>query len=122
MPLAALAPETLILFPRAIGPGLHDAIIASCQRAGFSPKLGQQASQTVSIVHMVAAGFGVSIVPQSLEQIRVEGAVYLGIEGEAPRAMVSLAHRRDDRSTIVRNFVAMARQAARSAPQRRGTS
>jgi DNA-binding transcriptional LysR family regulator len=43
MPLAALAPDTLILFPRTIGPGLHDAIIASCQRAGFSPKLGQEA-------------------------------------------------------------------------------
>jgi DNA-binding transcriptional LysR family regulator len=66
MPLAALAPDTFILFPRTIGPGLHDAIIASCQRAGFSPKLGQEASQTLSIIYMVAAGFGVSIVPQSI--------------------------------------------------------
>jgi DNA-binding transcriptional LysR family regulator len=122
MPLAALAPDTLILFPRAIGPGLHDAIIASCQRAGFSPKLGQAASQTVSIVYMVAAGFGVSIVPRSLEQIRVEGAVYLGIEGEAPRAPVSIAYRRDDRSAIVRNFVALARRAARSATEKKEKS
>jgi len=120
MPLAALAPDTFILFPRTIGPGLHDAIIASCQRAGFSPKLGQEASQTVSIIYMVAAGFGVSIVPQSLAQIRAEGAVYLGIEGGAPRAPISLAHRRDDRSTIVRNFVALARRTARSAPQGKG--
>jgi DNA-binding transcriptional LysR family regulator len=120
MPLAALAPETMILFPRAIGPGLHDAIIASCHRAGFSPKLGQEASQTVSIVYMVAAGFGVSIVPQSLEQIRAEGVAYLGIDGEAPRALVSLAYRRDDRSTVVRNFVALARRAARSAPRMEG--
>jgi hypothetical protein len=100
----------LILFPRTIGPGLHDAIIASCQRAGFSPKLGQEASQTVSIV------------PRSLEQIRVEGAVYLGIEGEAPRAPVSLAYRRDDRSAIVRNFVALARRAARSATEKKEKS
>jgi DNA-binding transcriptional LysR family regulator len=35
--LASLAGETFILFPRAIGPpGLHDSIIAACQRAGFS--------------------------------------------------------------------------------------
>ena len=118
MPLAALAPDTFILFPRAIGPGLHDAIIASCQRAGFSPKLGLEASQTVSIIHMVAAGFGVSIVPRSLDQIRAEGAVYLGIEGEAPRAPISLAYRQDDRSTVVRNFVGLARRAARSAPEK----
>ena len=118
MPLAALAQETLILFPRTIGPGLHDAIIASCQRAGFSPRLGQEASQTVSIVHMVAAGFGVSVVPQSLQRIHAEGAVYLNIEGEAPRAPISLAYRRDDRSTTVRNFVGLARHAARSTLQK----
>ena len=77
LPLAALASDTMILFPRAIAPVLHDAIIASCHRAGLSPKLDQEASQTVSIVYMVAAGFGVSIYPQSLEQLRVEGVAYL---------------------------------------------
>jgi DNA-binding transcriptional LysR family regulator len=118
MPLVALAPELMILFPRAIGPGLHDAIIASCHRAGFSPKLGQEASQTVSIVHMVAAGFGVSIVPQSIQQIRVEGVAYLHIEGEAPRGLVGLAYRRGDRSPVVRNFVALARRNALSAPRK----
>jgi DNA-binding transcriptional LysR family regulator len=76
----------------------------------------------MSIVHMVAAGFGVSIVPQSLEQIHAEGVAYLRIEGEAPRTLVSLACRRDDRSTIVRNFVALARRTARSAPRKDGES
>ena len=104
MPLAALASDTIILFPRSIGPGLHDLIIASCHKAGLSPKLGQEASQTVSIVYMVAAGFGVSIIPQSLEQLHAEGVAYLQIEGDAPRALVSLAYRRGDRSTVVRKL------------------
>jgi DNA-binding transcriptional LysR family regulator len=117
VPLAALAPETLILFPRTIGPGLHDAIIASCQRAGFTPKVGQEAPQISTTVHMVAAGFGVSIVPQSIARIRLEGVVYVRIEGEAPRAPISLAYRRDDRSPIVRNFVASARRHSRTAHQ-----
>jgi DNA-binding transcriptional LysR family regulator len=84
MALAALAEETLILFPRTIGPGLHDAIIASCQRARFSPKLGQEAPQISTTVQMVAAGFGVSIVPQSIAQIRLAGVAHIRIEGEAP--------------------------------------
>jgi DNA-binding transcriptional LysR family regulator len=117
MPLAALAEETLILFPRSIGPGLHDAIIASCQRAGFSSKLGQEAPQISTMVHMVAAGFGVSIVPQSIARIRLEGVVYMRIEGEAPRAPISLAYRRDDRSPIIRSFVAAARRHSRTAHQ-----
>jgi DNA-binding transcriptional LysR family regulator len=117
MPLAALAEETLILFPRTVGPGLHDAIIASCQRAGFSPKLGQEAPQISTMVHMVAAGFGVSIVPQSIAQIHLAGIAYIRIEGDAPRAPISLAYRRDDRSTTVRNFVASARRQSRTANQ-----
>lgn len=110
VPLIALAEETLILFPRTIGPGLYDSIIASCQRAGFSPRLGQEAPQISSIVHLVAAGFGVSIVPQSIEQIRAERIVYVPIKDEAPRAPISLAYRKDRASTTVRNFVALARR------------
>jgi DNA-binding transcriptional LysR family regulator len=112
MPLSALAQETLILFPRAIGPGLHDTIIASCQRAGFSPALGQDAPQISSIVHLVAAGFGVSIVPQSIEQIRAKGVAYLRLEGDTPRAPIGLAYRREEHSVVVRNFVSLARRSA----------
>jgi DNA-binding transcriptional LysR family regulator len=63
---------------------------------------------------MVAAGFGVSIVPQSLEQLHSEGVAYLQIEGDAPRALVSLAYRRGNRSTAIRNFMALARRAVQS--------
>jgi DNA-binding transcriptional LysR family regulator len=112
--LASLAHETFILFPRAIGPGLHDSIIASCQRAGFSPILGQEAPQIAYIVYLVAAGFGISIVPQSIEQIRADGVVYVPIEGKAPRAPISLAVRKDNRSAVIRNFVALARPRARA--------
>jgi DNA-binding transcriptional LysR family regulator len=117
MPLEALAEETFILFPRAVAPDLHDAIIASCQRAGFSCKLGQDAPQISTTVLMVAAGLGVSIVPQSIAQIRLAGVAYIPIEGDAPRAPISLAYRRDDRSTTVRNFVASARRHSRTAHQ-----
>src|SRR6202051_2076788 len=113
MPLAALAEETFILFPRAIPPDLHDAIIASCRRAGFSCKLSQDAPQILTTVLMVAAGLGVSIVPQSIAQLPLAGVAYIRIEGEAPRAPISLAYRRDNRSTTVRNFVAPARRAER---------
>jgi len=110
--LVTLAHETFILFPRAIGPGFHDSIIACCQRAGFSPILGQEAPEISSIVHLVAAGFGISIVPHSIEQIRADGIVYIPIKGEAPRAPISLAVHKDNRSAAIRNFVALVRPRA----------
>jgi len=122
MPLAALAGETFILFPRAIGPGLYDSVIAGCQRAGFSPTLGQEAPQISSIVHLVAAGFGISVVPESIEQIRADGAVYIPIQGEAPVAQISLAVRKDNCSATVRNFVALARKQALDASTSRAVA
>lgn len=110
--LQALAGEHLILFPRVIGPGLYDSIIAGCQRAGFSPDVGQEAPQIPSIVHLVAAGFGVSIVPQSIEQIQAQGARYVPIEGEPLIAPIGLAYRKEGRSALVRNFVRLARARA----------
>jgi DNA-binding transcriptional LysR family regulator len=97
---------------------LYDAIVASCQRAGFTPWLDQEAPQIPSIVPMVAAGFGVSLVPQSIQQIHTDGAVYLPIEGEAPRALISLAYRRGDHSMAVRNLVALAKRHAHASPER----
>jgi DNA-binding transcriptional LysR family regulator len=115
VPLAALAEETFIVCPRSAGPVLYDAIITNCRRAGFSPTLGQEAPQIPSIVPMVAAGFGVSIVPESIEQIHTQGVCYLRIEDEVPHAPISLAYRRTDASSAVRNFVALAKRKGYSA-------
>jgi DNA-binding transcriptional LysR family regulator len=118
VPLAALAKETFVLFPRALNPCGYDSVIAACERAGFSPTLGQEAPQVVSVMPLVAAGLGVSIVPRSTSRILVDGVSYLPVKGDAPRMEICLAHRRGDRSAAVRNFVAVAR-AVRTAVQSR---
>ena len=120
VPLSALAAETFILFPRAIGAGLYDAITSACQRAGFMPRLGQEAPQIMSIVPMVGAGFGVSIVPRSTSQIRTDEVVCLPIAGDSPKAPISLAWRRNDPSPVVRRFLAVARQMARDRRKAQG--
>jgi DNA-binding transcriptional LysR family regulator len=114
--LATFAHETIIFSPRANSPGLYDSIIASCQRAGFNPMLRHEdpLMGIASIACLVAAGFGISIVPRSFEHIRADGIVYVPIKGEAPRAAIGLAVRNDNRSAVIRNFVALARPRARA--------
>ncbi|MFD1561170.1 LysR substrate-binding domain-containing protein [Paraburkholderia silviterrae] len=113
VPLNALAVETFILFPRTVGAGLYDAVTGACERAGFMPRLGQEAPQITSIVPMVGAGFGVSIVPRSTSQIRTDEVVYLPISGDAPTAPISLAWRRHDQSPVVRRFLTVTRRMAK---------
>jgi DNA-binding transcriptional LysR family regulator len=107
--LWSLAAEPFVLFPREVGAGLYDEIIAVCRTAGFSPRVAQETSQVTSIVNLVAAGLGISLVPASMQQIHSEGVTYRPIAGDAPRARMLLIHRHDSDAPTVANLVAMTR-------------
>ena len=107
--LATLRRDPFLLFPRPIGPRLYDSIIEACRKAGFDPVIVQLVPQLVSVITLVAADLGVSIVPASMSQLQIPGVAYRAIAGEAvPTALLALAHRRGETSPIVRNFIARA--------------
>jgi len=108
--LTALAGETLILYRRPLGPGLYDSIIAACQRAGFSPQIGQEAPRMLSTLSLVAAGLGVSLVPASMRRLQAEGIAYRPLDPSTElTAPLNLAYRRGDSAAAVRRFVALVR-------------
>jgi len=108
--LAELRHESFILYPRANGSVLYDAIIAACQNAGFSPRVTQEAPQMASIVSLVAAGVGVTLVPESVCQLRPNGVRYLRISGQAPTAELCLVAQRGLPSAAINNFLSHAEQ------------
>ncbi|MBP8140167.1 MAG: LysR family transcriptional regulator [Burkholderiales bacterium] len=110
--LRSLAREPFILFPREVAPELHDAIVALCRKAGFAPRIGQEAIQMQTIVSLVAGGMGVSLVPASLEHMRRDGVVYRPLAERVPRVEIGLAWRAADDSPLTRAFVAEARAAS----------
>jgi DNA-binding transcriptional LysR family regulator len=117
--LKQLAAETFILYGPP-GTGMYDAIIAACHTAGFNPRIGnlgastQQAPRITSTLSLVAAGLGITCVPSSLQCMHMEGVVYRRISGRTqPKALLNLASRRGDASTVVRQFISLVRKAAR---------
>ena len=113
--LQRLAGETFIVYRRHTGPGLYDAIIAACHAAGFSPLVGQEAPRIVATLNLVAAGLGLSIVPASLQRMQMDGVTYRRLTGVAqPKAPLHLASRRGDTSSVVRQFLTLVRQTART--------
>jgi len=111
--LGELAAETFILYRRPLGPGLYDAIIAACQRAGYSPNIGQEAPRMLATLSLVAAGLGVTLVPQSMRRLRVHGVAYRLLDSAAGLvAPLSLAYRRGETSEAARRFIALVRRAA----------
>jgi len=106
--LSDLKADPFLLFPRPVSPMLYDSVIGACRKAGFDPVIGQVAPHMASIITLVAAELGVSIVPASMSQLQVAGVAYRAIAGEAPITRLALAHRRGETSPIVRNFAARA--------------
>ncbi len=106
--LAQLAKDPFILFPRSVGPTLYDTIIGACRRSGFEPRVDQFAPQISSIVNLVAAELGVSIVPASMSQLHIAGVAFREIKGQTPTARIALAYRKGNTSNLVRNFMAVA--------------
>ncbi|PVF12084.1 LysR family transcriptional regulator, partial [Yersinia pestis] len=88
--LSAFRDETFLLFPREIGLTLYDSVIESCRTAGFEPTIGQLAPQIASVINLVAAEMGVSIVPASMSQVKVIGVVYRHIADQTPTAKLAL--------------------------------
>lgn len=105
--MADLAHEPFVIVPRASGSTLYDDVHDACRRAGFEPIVGQFAPQMSSMVNLVAAEFGIAIVPASITQLKVHGVRYLDISGDAPRARLGLATRRDETSVVVENLLSL---------------
>jgi DNA-binding transcriptional LysR family regulator len=106
--LAMLKDDPFLLFPRETAPTIYDTVVDACRKAGFEPVISQFAPHFATIVNLVAAGLGVSIVPASMMQVRVAGIAYRQIAGQAPTTGLALAYRRGETSPVVRNFIARA--------------
>ncbi|KMZ12247.1 LysR family transcriptional regulator [Candidatus Burkholderia humilis] len=110
--LSELADDPFVMLPREASPTLHDVIVSACREAGFDPIAGQQAPQLSSVVNLVAAEFGVSLVPASVCQIRVEGVVYHDVAKRTIPIRLALASRIGATPAKTANFLDIARTLA----------
>ena len=108
MPLADLADEAFVCYPRDAGTSLYDQMIGLCRDAGFSPRLGQEAREVSTIVGLVAAGLGVSLLPASLQRIQVEGVVFRRLTDPGAFTTMWLTWRHDETSPAARAFIDLA--------------
>jgi DNA-binding transcriptional LysR family regulator len=125
VPVSALAQEPFVLPPRRIT-GLYEDVVGVCRAAGFSPQVVQEAGEMQTIVNLVSAGIGVSLVPESVSTFGRPGVTYRPLRGPNASLAIALAQRRDDRSPLVSKFREVARsvtkggRAATRAPRGRG--
>jgi DNA-binding transcriptional LysR family regulator len=101
--LSSVAREPFVFFPRARGPGFFDFLMGFCRDSGFSPLIVQEAPQ-IDVLALVAAGFGLSILPESVRELRRADVVLRPIIG-SPTTELRLVWRSDDSSPAVARFI-----------------
>jgi DNA-binding transcriptional LysR family regulator len=125
VPLDVIA-DRLILFPRADGPALYDAIFAMFRTRGLIPTIIQESPRMLTTLALVAAGAGASLVPAAISRnISVIGLEFraLDLGEEAPTWPIALAHMplsaRSDAAMLLSHWQRDCRAPSRRRPRER---
>ena len=74
--LKALAPMFFIGMSEASYPGYRDWLTRTCKGAGFAPKVLQDVDLERTMIHAVAAGLGVALVPEQLKALEHNNVLF----------------------------------------------
>ncbi len=94
--LADLAAEPWVLTPRNSWPPWHQKYDADFAAAGYRPRVVQRGTTPQALLALVAAGAGVTRLPLSSRNLRVDGVAFVPLAGE--RAQVVLLTHPDARN------------------------
>jgi DNA-binding transcriptional LysR family regulator len=84
----------------------HDRVLSLCLRAGFSPRVVQEANEVLTILHLVRAGVGVSLVPKSALRLKVPGVRFHELGWKEPLWRIGIAWNRDsEKLPLISRFV-----------------
>jgi DNA-binding transcriptional LysR family regulator len=111
VPLEELAAEPFVVYPSHFRSVVHDAVEETCEAHGFLPRVALEVSETATLVSFVAAGLGVSLVPESVRHMTVHGAVYRPLARDAAGVKLAVAWRRADASPVLERALQVVRRA-----------
>ncbi len=110
--LADLEGESLVLLTPAGSPGLRESLADAIEQLGGEDRIVQEVAEMQTLIGLVAAGVGISLVPESVRALARHGVTYRPLAGEAPAVRLTMAWRAGDSSPVLAAFLEGARAAA----------
>jgi DNA-binding transcriptional LysR family regulator len=84
----------------------YDRVLSLCLRAGFTPRVVQEANEILTILHLVRAGVGVSLVPRSAARLKVPGVRFHELGWKEPLWRIGIAwNRSSEKLALISRFV-----------------
>lgn len=105
LPLSKLKTEIFLLFPHAYSPYYHSRIMALCASSNFTPYIAHEIGNWLTIIEMVSQGFGISLVPESIQGINNPGVVYIPIDNCEIKSETYCIWDKDHVSNAALNFL-----------------
>ena len=116
--LPALSTAPFILPSRADSASFHDHVFRTCRAAGFVPRVVQEADEFFTVLNLVRAGLGVSVVPSAVRLMRVPQIRFAETRISEAKWNIGIAwNRQSPPSVSMENFIQMARKFLSSAIQ-----
>ena len=110
----ALGDEPYVLFSRRRAPAFDAFVARACHDAGVTLRVKYEVEHPQTILAIVEAGLGISLVPASLQMVRRSAIAYRRLSPAGPALETVIAWRRDSELPLVQAFVKVAREVARS--------
>jgi DNA-binding transcriptional LysR family regulator len=106
--ISELKGQRVIIFPRRVAPGLHDAIIGMCRNAGFNLNAVHETDNVFAALTLVGAELGIAFCTPSIRRLWPD-ILCRPLRNSVPVEQ-AVAYRRDVQSPVLRVFLQLVRQ------------
>lgn len=80
--------------------------VDACRKAGFRPRLVQEAKETSTLLSLVAAGMGIALVPMTSRLFSFQGVVFRPLRNPPP-VDLAVAWNRNNETPLLRSFLTL---------------
>lgn len=106
--LQQLQDEPFVAYPSGRGFHLRRAMDEICMDAGFAPHVVRESEASQTLLCLVAAGVGISIIPNEIKSLAVEGVVFKSLPAGTRRLQHGLAWLHTNNNPVLKRFLKIA--------------
>ncbi len=108
--LTHIVDEPLIIYPKSPRPSYADQVLSFFRDNGLQPKAAFEARELQTALGLVAADFGICLVPSSVRNLGRADVTYLDLDEPKIISPIIMSHRKNDRSPLLAQLVKLVRE------------
>jgi DNA-binding transcriptional LysR family regulator len=112
--LDMLKDQPFVMFPASMRTRILEIVLAACALAGFTPRVVQEATQMDTLLALVDAGLGITLVPKWVANGSVYDVVFRPLDNPALIYELLFAWRQDFANPALAGFLEVARKVAQN--------